>query len=466
MVAINHIIKLNEDVTVFQLDAGDRAVWNGIQAEWRGASFIAKSTNPEYPDIRRNQPIPKIYRGAFVNAARAAKGLGRLNFDGAGNLRPGTATATPSGADTDTPKTTTTNTPKPPLEMDDLSVRQQRTLKSKGSINFGGHTYTKAEIDAFTQAAAARRAQAGRDAKATLFNLGDDPKAAVRQNKTFLQGLTAKTARTILPGYTLSIGVQVGGWLALRGHLLDLNEATLVAMKREGISDDELEKLKNDYETASQRLLGMWFAITAGPDIARAIFAGVPAVLRPLKTIIRAWNWTSMAIQQGASAATGGGFLVMLLKNALQLVIVEAGIAGLTYLITSSATVRSWMIAAVQHDIGKYVSEMGFKTMSHFNEALETAWNWTAEEIFDNPEAQATEVDIMSRIKLSDPDLAQSLFQDWEDEIKLLPQSVQDDMRGLFDNPTDSSDNDGDNAPSTETGSNTSNSTTKDLSDL
>lgn len=466
MVAINHIIKLNEDVTVFQLDAGDRAVWNGIQAEWRGASFIAKSTNPEYPDIRRNQPIPKKYRGAFVNAARAAKGLGRLNFDGAGNLRPGTATATPSGADTDTPKTTTTNTPKPPLEMDDLSVRQQRTLRSKGSINFGGHTYTKAEIDAFTQAAAARRAQAGRDAKATLFNLGDDPKAAVRQNKTFLQGLTSKTARTILPGYSLSIGVQVGGWLALRGHLLDLNEATLVAMNREGISDAEIKKLQNDYETASQRLLGMWFAITAGPDIARAIFAGVPAVLRPLKTIIRAWNWTSMAIQQGASAATGGGFLVMLLKNALQLVIVEAGIAGLTYLITSSATVRSWMIAAVQHDIGKYVSEMGFKTMSHFNAALETAWNWTAEEIFDNPEAQATEVDIMSRIKLSDPDLAQSLFQDWEDEIKLLPQSVQDDMRGLFDNPTDSSDNDGDNAPSTETGSGTSNSTTKDLSDL
>lgn len=466
MVAINHIIKLNEDVTLFQLDAGDRAVWNGIQAEWRGASFIAKSTNPEYPDIRRNQPIPKIYRGAFVNAARAAKGLGRLNFDGAGNLRPGTATATPSGADTDTPRTTTTPTAKPPLEMDDLSVRQQRTLRSQGSINFGGHTYTKAEIDAFTQAAAARRAQAGRDAKATLFNLGDDPKAAVRQNKTFLQGLTAKTARTILPGYSLSIGVQAGGWLALRGHLLDLNEATLVAMNREGISDANIQQLANDYETASQRLLGMWFAITAGPDIARAVFAGVPAVLRPLKTIIRAWNWTSMAIQQGASAVTGGGFFVMLAKNALQLVLVEAGMAGLTYLIMSSATVRSWMIAAIQHDIGKYVSEMGFKTMSHFNEALENAWNWTAEEIFDNPEAQATEVDLMSRIKLSDPDLAQSLFQGNEDEIKLLPQSVQDDMRGLFDNPTNSSDNDGDNAPSTETGSGTSNSTTKDLSDL
>lgn len=466
MVAINHIIKLNEDVTVFQLDAGDRAVWNGIQAEWRGASFIAKSTNPEYPDIRRNQPIPKIYRGAFVNAARAAKGLGRLNFDGAGNLRPGTATATPSGADTDTPKTTTTNTPKPPLEMDDLSVRQQRTLRSKGSINFGGHTYTKAEIDAFTQAAAARRAQAGRDAKATLFNLGDDPKAAVRQNKTFLQGLTAKTARTILPGYTLSIGVQAGGWLALRGHLLDLNEATLREMSREGISDARLKQLQNDYETASQRLLGMWFAITAGPDIARAVFAGVPAVLRPLKTIIRAWNWTSMAIQQGASAVTGGGFFVMLAKNALQLVIVEAGMAGLTYLIMSSATVRSWMIAAIQHDMVKYVSKIGFKTMSHFNAALEDAWNWTAEEIFDNPEAQATEVDLMRRIKLSDRDLAQSLFQGNEDEIKLLPQSVQDDMRGLFDNPTDSSDNDDDNAPSTETGSGTSNSTTKDLSDL
>jgi hypothetical protein len=92
---------------------------------------------------------------------------------------------------------------------------------------------------------------------------------------------------------------------------------------------------------------------------------------------------------------------------------------------------------------------MGFKTMSHFNAALESAWNWTAEEIFDNPEAQATEVDLMSRIKLSDPDLATSLFQGNEDEIKLLPQSVQDDMRGLFDDPADSSDNRNDAAPET-----------------
>ena len=446
MVAVNQIVKLNENVTAFELDAGDRALWNGIQAEWRGASFIAKNTSSEYPDIRRNQPIPKSYRGAFVNAAREAKGLPRLNFDGAGNLRPGATTA---------PNTNTNTTPtapaaqKPPLELDDLTNGQKRGLNRTGRINYGGFVYTRAEVNAFTQAAAARRAQAGRDAKATLFNLGDDPKTAVRQNKTFLQGLTARTARTILPGYTLSIGVQAGGWLALRGHLLDLNEATLRAMDREGISDAEIQRLANDYETASQRLLGMWFAITAGPDIARAVFAGVPAVLRPIKTIIRAWNWTTMAVQQGASVVTGGGFFVMLAKNALQLVIVEAGMAGLTYLIMSSATVREWMIAAIQHDIGKYVSEMGFKTMSHFNASLESAWNWTAEEIFDNPEAQATEVDLMSRIKLSDPDLATSLFQGNEDEIKLLPQSVQNDMRGLFDDPADSSDNRNDAAPPT-----------------
>ena len=444
MVAIYQIIK--ENVLAFELDAGDRVTWNGIQAEWRGASFIAQNANPQYPDIRLNQPIPKSYRGAFVNAAREAKGLPRLNFDGAGNLRTG-PTTTPAPDTSTTPAAPAAQ--KPPLELDDLSRGDQRRLNRTGTIQFGGHTYTKAEIQAFTQQAAARRAQAGRDAKATLFNLGDDPKTAVRQNKTFLQGLTAKTARTILPGYTLSIGVQAGGWLALRGHLLDLNEATLQAMDREGISDAEIQRLANDYETASQRLLGMWFAITAGPDIARAVFAGVPAVLRPIKTIIRVWNWTTMAVQQGASVVTGGGFFVMLAKNALQLVIVEAGMAGLTYLIMSSATVREWMIAAIQHDIGKYVGEMGFKTMSHFNAALESAWNWTAEEIFDNPEAQATEVDLMSRIKLSDPDLATSLFQGNEDEIKLLPQSVQDDMRGLFDDPADSSDNRNDAAPET-----------------
>ena len=443
MVAIYQI--LNENVLAFELDAGDRALWNGIQAEWRGASFIAQNTSSQYPDIKRNQPIPKSYRGAFVNAAREAKGLPRLNFDGAGNLRTSPTTAPSTDATPTAPAAQ-----KPPLEMDDLSKGQKRGLSRTGRITYGGHTYTRAEINAFTQAAAARRAQAGRDAKATLFNLGDDPKTAVRQNKTWLQGLTAKTARTILPGYTLSIGVQAGGWLALRGHLLDLNEATLTAMDRDGISDAEITQLANDYETASQRLLGMWFAITAGPDILRAVFAGVPAVLRPIKTIIRAWNWTTMAVQQGASAVTGGGFFIMLAKNALQLVIVEAGMAGLTYLIMSSATVREWMVAAIQHDIGKYVSDMGFKTMSHFNAALEKAWNWTAEEIFDSPEAQANEVDLMKRVYLDDPNLAKSLFQGYEDEIELLPTSVQDDMRGLFDDPTVSSDNRDDTAPPTE----------------
>lgn len=444
MVAINQIVRLNENVTAFELDAGDRALWNGIQAEWRGASFIARNTSSEYPDIRRNQPIPKSYRGAFVNAAREAKGLPRLNFDGAGNLRPGATTAPSTNATPTAPAAQ-----KPPLELDDLTNGQKRGLSRTGRINYGGHTYTRAEITAFTQAAAARRAQAGRDAKATLFNLGDDPKAALRQNKTFLQGLTARTARTILPGYSLSIGVQAGGWLALRGHLLELNESTARRIKNTpGIKDKEIARLGNDYNTASQRLLGMWFAITAGPDIARAIFAGVPAVLRPIKTIVRAWNWSSMAVQQGVSAVTGGGFFIMLAKNALQLVIVEAGMAGLTYLIMSSATVRGWMIDAVKHDIGKYVSEMGFKTMSDFNEALENAWNWTAEEIFDNPKSdEADEVDLMKRIYLNNPNLAKSLFQGYEDEIELLPQSVQKDMRGLFDNPTDTTDNRDDTAP-------------------
>ena len=174
MVAINQIVRLNENVTAFELDAGDRALWNGIQAEWRGASFIARNTSSEYPDIRRNQPIPKSYRGAFVNAAREAKGLPRLNFDGAGNLRPGATTAPSTDA-----KPTAPAAQKPPLELDDLSKGQQRGLSRTGRITYGGHTYTRAEITAFTQAAAARRAQAGRDAKATLFNLGDDPKAAL-----------------------------------------------------------------------------------------------------------------------------------------------------------------------------------------------------------------------------------------------------------------------------------------------
>ena len=440
MVAIYQII--NENVLAFELDAGDRALWNGIRAEQRGASFIAQNTSSQYPDIKRNQPIPKIYRGAFVNAAREAKGLPRLNFDGGGNLRTSPTTAPSTDATPTAPAAQ-----KPPLEMDDLSKGQKRGLSRTGRINYGGHTYTRAEIDAFTQAAAARRAQAGRDAKATMFNA--QTKDDIIKNKSFLAKATARTMRGILPGFGLSVGVQAGGWLALRGHLLDLNESTLTKMDRDGISDAEISQLANDYKIASQRLLGLWFAITAAPDILVAAVKGTAGVISVIKNRARIGNAVSMAIQQAASAFTGPGFLVMLGKNALQWALVEGGLAALTYVIGRSAWVQEWILQLIKNEWAGWIADQGFRGAEMTNASIERAWNYVAADKLGVAD-EVKEVDVLKRLYLDDPNLAKSLFQGYEDEIKLLPKSMQDDMRGVFDNPTVSSDNRDDTAPSTE----------------
>lgn len=443
MVAIYQII--NENVLAFELDAGDRAVWKGIQAEWRGASFIARSTSSEYPDIRRNQPIPKSYRGAFVNAAREAKSLPRLNFDGAGNLRPGAAATT-------TPTTTSAASAKPPLEMDDLSTGQKRGLARTGRINFGGHTYTRAEINAFTQAAAARRAQSARDIKATMFE--PTTKDHVRQNRSFLQRATVQTMRGILPGFGLSVGVQAGAWLALRGYLLDLNETLYRDINREGISDAEINQLMAQYTILSQRLLGLWFATTVAPELLRLVIKGAPHVARPFKTIVRTYNWASIGIQQGVSAFTGPGFLLMLGKNALQWAAVEAGLAAFTFVLASSSWAQEFVLDVIKEEWVAWVADQGWKRSNQINAGLESAWNYTAASILGQDSAsEAKEVDLLKRLALDDPSLAKGLLQDHEDLVDELPGQLQDAVRGVFDDPTDATDNNDDTAPETEKGS-------------
>jgi len=365
-----------------------------------------------------------------------------LNFDGGGNLRTSPTTAPSTDATPTAPAAQ-----KPPLEMDDLSKGQKRGLSRTGRINYGGHTYTRAEIDAFTQAAAARRAQAGRDAKATMFNA--QTKDDIIKNKSFLAKATARTMRGILPGFGLSVGVQAGGWLALRGHLLDLNESTLTKMDRDGISDAEISQLANDYKIASQRLLGLWFAITAAPDILVAAVKGTAGVISVIKNRARIGNAVSMAIQQAASAFTGPGFLVMLGKNALQWALVEGGLAALTYVIGRSAWVQEWILQLIKNEWAGWIADQGFRGAEMTNASIERAWNYVAADKLGVAD-EVKEVDVLKRLYLDDPNLAKSLFQGYEDEIKLLPKSMQDDMRGVFDNPTVSSDNRDDTAPSTE----------------
>ena len=445
MVAINQIVKLNENVTAFELDAGDRALWNGIQAEWRGASFIAKNTSSEYPDIRRNQPIPKSYRGAFVNAAREAKGLPRLNFDGAGNLRPGATTA---------PNTNTNTTPaapaaqKPPLELDDLTNGQKRGLNRTGRINYGGFVYTRAEVNAFTQAAAARRAQAGRDARATIFDAKS--KDDIIKNRSFLKGATARAMRGILPGFGLSIGVQAGGWLALRGYLVDINEAAYRTMKANpSMSDEEIQTLLDQTNLASQRLLGMWFAVTAAPEILVAAVKGTAAVVRLIKDPLRVWNATSMAVQQAVSAFTGPGFIVMLGKNALQWALVEGGLAALTFLLARNAWVQEMVLQSIKGEWTAWVADQGYRGASATNAAIESAWNYAASDKINAPIDPVTQVDVLKRIYLDEPRLAQSLIQDNPELVSELPQEVQRAIRGVFVDGNNDDSND-DTAPQTQ----------------
>jgi hypothetical protein len=431
MVAIYQII--NENVLAFELDAGDRALWNGIRAEWRGASFIAQNTNSQYPDIRRNQPIPKSYRGAFVNAAREAKGLPRLNFDGGGNLRTGPTTP-PAAADTNTTPAAP-RAQKPPLELDDLSRGDQRRLNRTGTIQFGGHTYTKAEIQAFTQQAAARRAQAGRDARSTMFNA--QTKDDIIKNKSFLAGATARTMRGILPGFGLSVGVQAGAWLALRELLLDIQETAWQTIDADGklptptLSDDDITDLLTKTNLLSQRVLGLWFALTAAPEILGAAVRGTAGVISVIKNRARIGNAISMAFQQAASAFTGPGFLVMLGKNALQWALVEGGLAALTFIVVRSAYVQEWVLQIIKNEWTGWIADQGFRGASETNKAIENAWNYVAADKLDVTD-EITEVDIMKRLYLDSPNLAVGLMNDNPELVNQLPAEVQSAMRGVF----------------------------------
>jgi hypothetical protein len=100
MVAVYDIINEAGSVGDFMLNAGDRIVHNGITAEWKGNQFQVTSMNAtardNYPDVRVNQPLPRKYRGGFVNALRASSGLQRIDFDGGGGVR-GQINNTPVG---------------------------------------------------------------------------------------------------------------------------------------------------------------------------------------------------------------------------------------------------------------------------------------------------------------------------------------------------------------------------------
>ena len=141
MVAISEI--LIENVGAFELDTGDIAKWKGITARWAGNTFVVTDISPqakkEFPDIRKG-PIPKKYRGGFVNAARALKNLPRLDFDGGGNLRSGTVPASAGSKDPIIQKPDTSGTPigryEPradvaKMDPDELMTKKEMNLKRK-----------------------------------------------------------------------------------------------------------------------------------------------------------------------------------------------------------------------------------------------------------------------------------------------------------------------------------------------
>ena len=141
MVAINEI--LVENVGAFELDTGDIAKWKGITAKWAGNTFVVTDISPqakkEFPGIRKG-PIPKQYRGGFVNAARTAKGMPRLDFDGGGNLRSGTVPASAGSKDPIIQKPDTSGTPigryEPradvaKMDPDELMTKKEMNLRRK-----------------------------------------------------------------------------------------------------------------------------------------------------------------------------------------------------------------------------------------------------------------------------------------------------------------------------------------------
>ena len=261
MVAIRDIVKLNEaGVGDFEIDPGTRASFQGITATWQGNVFVVNSITPEaqaaHPNVRVNQPLPKILRGGMVNAARALSGLPRLDFDGGGNLR-STPAATPAA---------------PP---------SQRTPGNGNLDDIRADPADRPDRE-----------------RTTMTPDGGDVKQQARQNINRLQGPGARAfvLRAFMPGNfrPLTNYVVMG---ELQAQLIELNNKAI-----QGTIEDFAEY--NRQETA---VVGLWITTVWLPVVAQMIAANSPGPIRVIRQVASRVIWFDLGRRDRSNLTPRGG---------------------------------------------------------------------------------------------------------------------------------------------------------------
>ena len=294
MVAVYDIIN-EAGVGDFMLNAGDRISHNGITAQWQGNAFQVTSMNAtardNYPDVRVNQPLPRKYRGGFVNALRASANLPRIDFDGGGGVR-GQIDNTPVGT---SPRT------------DNQRNDNQR----------------------------------------------NDQDSALR-NRRRAAWVTRRTFNGTL-GIGLSLGLPAAAYETLKEELWALSNQRYPIPPGEPGHDPELwanPLSEEGYQIAAGRYFATWTGTFVVPAIITIIRRGrraVMALLTPIRTIMAA----GAAVRQGISAFTGPGFLGMAAVNALIFLLTEVAIYFAAQAIMRNETVRNTLIKFIASYYGQ-----------------------------------------------------------------------------------------------------------------
>ena len=220
--------------------------------------------------------------------------------------------------------------PKQPLESDQLSRAERRQLNRTGRITRGGQTYTRAEIDAFTQQARDRREQSRRDASATRGNAG---------------GLSDSRARFANRFQTVKRSVGGVGSIVLTVALWNEIEETMAALYQERANGNIPNE--EDYNRAVASAFGAW--VTAAlPLVIRALVSGGRVLIPALRRINSASTLAMFA---------GGPFGIFV--GVLKFVLFELGTWAAAYYISNS----EWAQRALASIIFSYIGQTLFPIM-------------------------------------------------------------------------------------------------------
>ena len=276
-------------------NVGKKIQWDGITATFRGGSFVVDdmtdAARAQYGSganpIRVNQPLPRIYRGNFINAARQSLGLGLIRFDGSGNFQgyvSGSGAPRPSGdvdlrADPNdrigaTPQQ---QAPRVPLNTitdvydsrligsEELTPEQRRQLQQNGKFVAGGLTYTQDDINEIDRRMTRHLNTLQNDNR--LKNMRpENPEGQARSNLRILSGTMARRilARTVIP-VAFSPTANISAIFVLRDMISRLNYKMIP-----GSENYDATYTPEQYNADVTRVMGAWYVSTMLP-----IFIGV-----------------------------------------------------------------------------------------------------------------------------------------------------------------------------------------------